>query len=74
MDSGGGRAEQAGACTTWTVAWRCACVDPFTAVFASSRVFCIQHKPPVEGLYEVDNTGGSGEVEDKACCRVLDDL
>lgn len=36
--------------------------------------FSIQHKQPVEGLYEGDNMGGSGEVEDEACCSVLDEL
>lgn len=36
--------------------------------------FCIQHEQPVEGLHEGDNMGGSGEVEDEACCGVLDEL
>lgn len=36
-----------------------------------SLSFCIQL---VEGLYEGDNMGGSGEVEDKARCSALDEL
>lgn len=36
--------------------------------------FCIRHKQPVKGLHEGDNMGGSGEVEDEACCSVLDEL
>lgn len=43
-------------------------------IVCQQQDFFIQYKQPVEGLCEGDNMGGSGEVEDRACCSVLDEL
>lgn len=73
MAKGSRKAEQAGVCGPGQ--WPCGVYVwiPLQPCLPAAG-FCIQYKQPMEGLYEGDNMGGSWEVEDKACCGVLDEL
>lgn len=73
MASGGRKAKQAGVCRAGQWPGVVHVWIPLQSYMPAAG-FCIQHKQPVEGLYEGDNMGGSVEVEDKACCSVLDEL
>lgn len=73
MASGGRKAEHAGVCRPGQWPGGVHVWIPLQPCLPAAG-FCIQHKQPVEGLYEGDNMGRSGEVEDEACCSVLDEL